>query len=49
MIYDAVARHKSGRVLAIKSIRRSIGNKVAKVASGEKGSKTLGEEGNFPP
>ncbi len=48
MVYDAVARHKSGRVLAIKSIRRSIGNKVQKVTSGEKGSKSPGEAGKFP-
>jgi len=48
MVYDAVARHKSGRILGIKSIRKTIGKKVAGVSPGGKGVAVSSDEGKYP-
>lgn len=48
MVIDAVARHKSGRVLGAKSFRKTIGDKVTKSASGKKDRAAPDMEGKFP-
>ncbi|MCU7930312.1 MAG: sigma-54 dependent transcriptional regulator [Candidatus Thiodiazotropha sp. (ex Codakia rugifera)] len=46
MVYDAVARHKSGQVLAIKSFRKTV--KTQQAAKKEKTAESSVMEGRFP-
>ena len=48
MVYDSVARHKSGRILGIKGFRKTIGNNVAKTPKEKKHTEVFGVEGKFP-
>ena len=48
MVFDAVARHKSGPVLAVKSFRKTIKQQVTAVPAGQKGAENASPEGRFP-
>jgi DNA-binding NtrC family response regulator len=48
MIVDAVARHKSGPVLAVKSFRKIVKKQVAAVPLGKKAAESAGAEDRFP-
>ncbi len=49
MVFDAVARHKSGPVLGVKSFRKAIkAQQVTAVPAGKKAVKSAGPEGRFP-
>ena len=48
MVFDAMARHKSGSVLAVKSFRKTIKQQVIAAPAGKKGAKNAGTEGRFP-
>ena len=48
MVFDAVARHKSGSVLAVKSFRDTIKKQVAALPAGKRAPKETPAEGRFP-
>ncbi len=48
MVFDAVARHRSGRVLAVKSFRDTIKKQVAALPVGKRAPKEAPAEGRFP-
>ena len=49
MVFDAVARHKSGSMLAVKSFRKTIKHQVTAVApAGKKGVQRANLKGRFP-
>jgi len=48
MVFDGVARHKSGPVLAVKSFRKAIKQQVTTMPAGKKAAKSVDTEGRFP-
>ena len=48
MVFDAVARHKSGNVLAVKSFRDTIKKQVGARSAGEQAPEVMAPEGRFP-
>ena len=48
MTFDAVARHKSGPILAVKSFRKTIRKQADAVSAGTKAAEKPGPEGRFP-
>ena len=48
MVVDAVARTKSGRVLAVKSFRKAVKQQVAEAPSGKSAAPSEAPEGRFP-
>jgi len=48
MVFDAVARHKSGPVLAAKSFRKTIKQQLNTAPSGKKAGTKSDQEGKFP-
>jgi len=48
MVFDAVARHKSGPVLAAKSFRKTIKQQLNIAPTGNKGGDVSGQDGKFP-
>ena len=48
MVFDAVARHKSGPVFAAKSFRKTVKLQVTAVAGAKKGAASADLEGRFP-
>jgi len=48
MVFDAVARTKSGPILAVKSFRKSVKNQAAAVPSGKSAAQSPTQEGRFP-
>ena len=47
MVFDAVARTKSGPILAVKSFRKSVKNQAAAVPSGKSAAQSPTQEGRF--
>ncbi len=48
MVFDAVARHKSGPILAVKSFRKTIKNQATAVPAGTEAAENPIPEGRFP-
>ena len=48
MVFDAVARHKSGPVLAVKSFRKTIKNRSTPRRQGKRARRAPASEGRFP-
>ena len=48
MVFDAVARHKSGGVLAVKSFRDTIKKQVGARSAAERAPEVMAPEGRFP-
>ncbi len=48
MVFDAVARHKSGPVLAVKSFRKTIKNQITATPVGKQTIDSTGPDGRFP-
>ena len=48
MVYDAVARHKSGPVLAVKSFRKTIKKQVTALPANKKAAESAVPEGRYP-
>ncbi len=48
MVFDAVARHKSGPVLGVKNFRKTIRKQITAVPSGVKKGGQAVVEGQFP-
>jgi len=48
MVFDAVARHKSGGVLAVKSFRDTIRKQVSARSAAEQAPEVMAPEGRFP-
>jgi DNA-binding NtrC family response regulator len=48
MVFDAVARHKTGRVLGVKSFRKTIKEQLNAPSAGKRGDEPLAPEERFP-
>jgi len=48
MVFDAMARHKAGSVLAVKSLRKTIKKQITGVPTGMKAAENAVSEGRFP-